>query len=389
MSAVRRVLTIGHSYCVRRNRELADALTAAGRADGKTGRWEVTVAAPAAFPGDLGPIITKREASELADLRLLPVRQARWIHVMTYGPALRELLRQPWDVVHCWEEPFVLAAAQVAHGLSPASALVYASFQNIDKRYPPPFGAMERYAMRRARGWIAFGDTVAATLERRRGYAERAHAVIPFGVDLTRFAPDPLARAATLAAFGWDPSGPPVVGFLGRFVEEKGIPLLLGALDDVQRRGTPWRALFVGGGPLERTLREFAARHDGRVRIATDVPHDDVPRYLRAMDVLAAPSQTTAGWREQFGRMIVEAFACGVPVVGSDSGEIPYVMHDAGLVVNEHDGSAWADALDRLLSDAGMRREFAARGRARAEAEFAWPVIAARHLDFFQRVIAR
>ena len=62
----------------------------------------------------------------------------------------------------------------------------------------------------------------------------------------------------------------------------------------------------------------------------TGVAHDDVPEYLNAMDLLCAPSQTTARWREQFGRMLIEAMACGVPVVASRSGEIPYVVGDAG-----------------------------------------------------------
>ena len=385
MSAPRRLLTIGHSYCVRRNRELGEALAALGRTGAD--RWEVTVAAPVSFPGDLGPIVTKRDTTERAELRLLPVRAARHIHVMTYGRGLHELLEEPWDVVHCWEEPYVLSAAQIARLHRVRSALVYASFQNIAKRYPPPFGAIERYAMHRARGWIAFGQSVNDVLERRRGYAERPHAIIPFGVNLTRFAPDRAAREAMLAELGWADAGPPIVGFVGRFVREKGLPLLLGALDELARRGTPWRALFVGGGALEPEVRGFAARYAGRVHVATAVAHDEVPRYMRVIDVLAAPSETTPAWREQFGRMIVEAFACGVPVVGSDSGEIPYVVGTAGLVVAERDSGAWVAALASLLTDERARADLGMRGRTRAESEFAWPVVAARHMDFFQGLL--
>ena len=75
------------------------------------------------------------------------------------------------------------------------------------------------------------------------------------------------------------------------------------------------------------------------------------------MDVLCAPSQTTARWREQFGRMLIEAMACGVPVVASRSGEIPHVVGDAGLLVDEADVAAWTAALDRLLADAALRRD--------------------------------
>ncbi|MHB1861840.1 MAG: glycosyltransferase family 4 protein [Gemmatimonadaceae bacterium] len=382
MTAAKRLLTIGHSYCVRRNRELADAIARAGN-----GAWEVTVAAPDAFPGDLGPIVTRGDADERATLRVIPVHRARRIHLMTYGRALLPLLAQEWDVVHCWEEPYVLSAAQIARRSPPRAALVYATFQNIAKRYPPPFGAIERFSMRRARGWIAFGRSVEATLERRPGYRDRPRTVIPFGVDLGRFSPDAASRAALLDEWRWAEDDAPVVGYLGRFVEAKGLPLLLHALRELRRRGVAWRALFVGGGPLEPELRAFAAEHASRVHVATGVSHEAVPRYLRAMDVLCAPSQTTAGWREQFGRMIVEAFACGVPVIGSDSGEIPHVIGDAGLVVGERDAAGWTAALARLLTDDADRRALGARGRARAEAEFAWPVVANRHLTFFNQLL--
>src|SRR5262249_14287218 len=139
---------------------------------------------------------------------------------------------------------------------------------------------------------------------------------------------------------------------------------------------------------LESVLRRWASRHGDRVRVCTDVRHATVPVYVNAMDVLCAPSRTTPRWREQFGRMLIEAFACGVPVVGSDSGEIPHVIGDAGLVVGERDEPGWRAALAGLLESPGRRRELAARGLERAWSRFAWPVIARQHLDFFEEILA-
>ncbi len=334
--------------------------------------------------GDLRPIPLEPLPGEAARLEPVGVYGSRRPHLMAYGRRLRELLRSGWDLVHCWEEPYVLPGFQVAWWAGP-TPVVYFTFQNISKRYPPPFNSAERYTVGRSAGWIAAGRTVADTLEVRPWYATKPHRIIPLGVDVEAFRPDRAAGAAIRRSLGWEVGGPPVVGYLGRFIPEKGIRLLTGVLDQL---GAPWRALFVGGGPMEAELRTWAARHGDRVRVATGVPHDGVSAYLNAMDILAAPSQTTPHWREQFGRMLVEAFACGVPVVGSDSGEIPSVIADAGLVVPEADEAAWAAALARLTGDPGLRADLAARGFARAHDRFAWPVVGRLHLDFFDQLLA-
>lgn len=372
-----RLLTLGHSYVVGPNRALAHAMAAAG-----DGAWEVTVAAPESFPGDLAPIRLDVSSTEPCRVVPLPVRGAGRIHGMTYGRALRRLLREGgWDVVHAWEEPFVAAGAQVARWTPPSARLVFATFQNLPKRYPPPFLWMERYAMRRAAGWVAFGRTVEETLRGRPAYAARPHRVIAPGVDAARFGPDPEAGARVRASLGWgDSDRRPVVGFMGRFVPEKGIDTLTRALESFPGN---WRALFVGGGAGEGALRRWAEAQGDRVWIATGVAHAQVPAWLNAMDVLCAPSETTPRWREQFGRMLVEAMACGVPVVGSDSGEIPHVVGDAGLIAPERNVAAWARAIESLLADPALRARLAAAGRARVAREFAMDVVARRHLDFF------
>jgi glycosyltransferase involved in cell wall biosynthesis len=376
----RRLLTIGHSYVVAMNRRLAQQMALAG-----AGEWEVTAVAPDRFPGDLRDIELEPIAGEACRTVPVPVQFGRKPHLMLYGHALRALLRERWDVVHCWEEPYVASAWQVARWARPDAALVYATFQNLRKRYPPPFAQMERRAMRRANGWIAFGRTVEETLADSPGYVDCPHAVIPPGVDLARFRPDPEARRRIRAELGWGDDVPPVVGYLGRFVPEKGIDLLRRAWESA----APSRLLLVGGGAMEEGLREWATRAGDRVRVVTGVPHDRVPDYLNAMDVLVAPSLTTRRWREQFGRMLVEAMACGVPVVGSDSGEIPHVIGDAGVVVPEGEGIGWPDALDELIVSPERRAELSRRGLERARTDFALPVVARRHLQFFDEILDR
>lgn len=374
----RRLLTIGHSYCVDVNRRLADEIA-------RTGEWDVTVAGPARIRGDFGVhTMSSGDASAAAGSTrvALPVIGGRPVHTMVYGWPLRQLLRQPWDLVHCWAEPYVASAAQVAAWTPAAVPLVFATFQNIDKRYPPPFSWFERYVMNRADGLVAFGQTV-REVAARHGFSERRTRVIPAGVDTRLFAPNVAARARIRAALRWD-DGTPVIGFVGRFVPEKGLELLTSVLAETRQ---PWRALFVGSGPLERQLRSWAAPHGDRVAIVTSVPHHDVPDWLNAMDLLCAPSQTTSRWREQFGRMLIEAFAVGLPVIAADSGEMPHVVADAGVVVAEKDRAAWRQAIGELLDDPRRRTALGAAGRERACTVFDWSVVARQHTRFFTQVI--
>ncbi len=375
-----RLLSLGHSYVVAQNRRLAHEMARAGEG------WEVTAAAPRFFPGDLRPIALEALAGEACALAPLETHAGRWPHLFGYGRELRPLLAQGWDVVHCWEEPYVRAAAQIARYTPAGAALAVATAQNLAKSYPPPFRGFERRVMQRAAGWIGFGETVVQTLASRELYASLPHRRIALGVDCERFYPDPAAGAAVRRELGWHEAGPPVIGYLGRFVPEKGLPLLLSVLEKL---GASWRLLLAGGGPMQAELETWARRFPGRLRIANGITHDQVPRYLNAMDVLCAPSQTTPRWREQFGRMLVEAFACGIPVMASRSGEIPYVVGEAGCLLAEDDAAAWRAELGRLLENSGRRRELAQAGRERALRNYAWPVIARRHLEFFQDILER
>lgn len=312
----------------------------------------------------------------------------RWqqsTHVMMYHDRLREILQQKWDLVHCWQEPYVVSGGQVARWTQPKTPLVYFTCQNNPKSYPPPFNWIETYSMQRAAAWIYAGQTVANTLKQRRHY-DLPTRHIPHGVDVELFAPDLAARQKVRQQLEWDTGDVPVIGFLGRFVPEKGLELMMRSLDQISQ---PWRALFVGTGGMEADLRSWGARYGDRVRVCTTVRHDQVPHYLNAMDLLCAPSQTTKSWREQFGRMLIEAFATGIPVIGSDSGEIPYVIGDAGIVVKEKDQTAWVQAISMLLNDPDQRNVFSKKGLDRAHSTYSWSVVARQHLEFFDSILER
>lgn len=368
---------MGHSYVVAENRRLAHEMALAGG-----GRWQVTAIAPSHLRGDLRRIDLEPIPHEACAVVPLEMAFDRSAHLMWFR-GLRRALSAGADVVHAWEEPYVHAGMQIARSSPPSARVVFATFQNISKHYPWPFSAFERASIRRASGWIAFGHRVVDALGDREGYDGKPMRVIPPGVDVERFRPDPEAGAAIRAQIGWSDHAL-VVGYLGRFEPQKGVTDLIAALE---RARAPWHALFVGGGSLQRDIEAFGAAHPGRVHVAGGVPHSDVPRWLNAMTILCAPSRTTAAWREQFGRMLIEAMACGVPTLVSDSGEMPAVVHDAGRVLPERDPVPWATSIDNHLRDARTLAALSKRGVERARAYFAWPVVAKRHLDFFDALV--
>jgi glycosyltransferase involved in cell wall biosynthesis len=371
-----RLLSIAHSYSVRLNRRLVREIAREGAGD-----WEVTAVAPSFFRGDFGadPMQPQQE-DECFRLVPLKVYLSGRIHLMFYSAALQKLLREGWDLVHCWEEPYIVAAAQIAWLTPRKVPLVFWTAQSLPKRYPPPFCWFEMYCLRRCAGWMTCGQSVVNNLL-PRGYGAKPHRIIPLGVDLDLFRADPAARDRRRAELGWRDAEPPVIGYLGRFVRDKGLEVLMEVLTNLT---VPWRALFVGSGPMEEELRRWSSKRNDRVRIVTGVKHEMVPSYLNAMDLLCAPSQTSKKSREQFGRMLVEAFACEVPVIASDCGEMPYVVGDAGIIVGERDVAGWRASVERLILDPAERRVLARRGRVRAEGRFAWPVIARQYIEFFE-----
>jgi phosphatidyl-myo-inositol dimannoside synthase len=232
----------------------------------------------------------------------------------------------------------------------------------------------------RAQGWIA-GASLVHEAMLKKGFPKSKGRVLNLAVDATEFQPlSTAARASVLEELGLQP---PVIGFIGRLTQAKGLDVLMQAMEQVGG-ARPWSLLLLGSGEYQKKLEEWSDRNgwSGRIKIRL-VKHGDMPRYVGCMDMLAAPSQTMKNWREQFGRMIIEAFACGVPVIGSDSGEIPFVIGDAGRVVAEADVAGWAEAIGQLLDSPEERDNLIRRGLARAP-RYSVATIAQQYAEYYR-----
>ncbi|HRE47241.1 MAG TPA: glycosyltransferase family 4 protein, partial [Aggregatilineales bacterium] len=209
--------------------------------------------------------------------------------------------------------------------------------------------------------------------------------VVPqFAVDLADFP----FRPHTIDPQGERDGAERVVGFIGRLVPEKGVDLLLRAAQEVIAGGQAIRLMIVGQGSEREALERLAATLGiaEQVTFFGHVPSLQMPTLYPQLDVLCLPSRTLPTWKEQFGRVILEAMASGVPVIGSDSGAIPDVIGDAGVIVPEENPHALAEALRGLLSDPARHADLAQKGRARVEAYFTHQRIAEATVRVYERL---
>ena len=157
--------------------------------------------------------------------------------------------------------------------------------------------------------------------------------------------------------------------------------------------------MLLGRGQLKETLQQLATELGIAERIIwiESVPHADVPRYINLMDTLILPSETTyqfktlsaVGWKEQFGHVIIEAMACGVPVIGSDSGEIPHVIKDDGLVFPEGDAAALAEKISLLIEQPEQQQTLGKQGYQRAMKEYTNKALATQLLNFYSTLFSQ
>ncbi len=285
------------------------------------------------------------------------------------------------DLIQVDEEPSSVACAEAClYARLLGSKVIFFTWENLVTRYPFPFNMLRRFSLRCADGAIA-GNQEAAHLLRASGFRGPLAVIPQLGLDPTTFAPcrnEELRGSLGLSTF--------TIGYIGRLVPEKGVWTLLNALT-VQ--GGDWQCLIVGDGPLRQHWLEAVERMglSSRIRWIPPVAHQEVPLYLNAMDVLVLPSLSTERWKEQFGHVLIEAMACEVPVIGSNSGAIPEVIGDAGLIVPEGDAQALAQAISRLRDHPEERIALAQKGRARVLANYTNEKIAQATYTFWRRVM--
>ena len=368
----RRVLVISHPAVVNVNQEVYRELARRG--------WDVTLVLPRRWRNEYSRSVRPVALEGLEDaLRPTPVllagRPQRHVY-LARGRALCARARP--DVAFVEAEAYSLAAMQwhrvFARLRTPFGVQCY---ENIDRRLPALVRSQRARVLRDA-AFVAARSDSAARLVRAWGAAGEV-ALVPPAVPPW----EPRAASTTATTEPWEPSAMPAtpepaasgrrftIGYAGRLIESKGLLDLLAA---VRRLQAPVELLFIGNGELRSQL-DGQPIPGSRARVLDGLRHDQMAAGYGQLDVLVLPSRTTPTWKEQFGRVIVEALWCGVPVVGSDSGEIPWLvgLTGGGVVFPEGDVDALAGRLSELRAAPELRRRLARAGREAVERLFSLP----------------
>lgn len=307
---------------------------------------------------------------QVGKVRLPWAGPAQWY--LHWYPRLAALLQEfrP-DVIDLWEEPWGLVSAHTCwlrNRLLPTAKIVVETEQNVEKKLPMPFENFRRYSLKNAAHAIGRNAESVEVL-RRKGYAGPA-TVVPNGVDEELFRPMQPEEGVTKL-------GKPAftAGYVGRLVPEKGLMDFLNALSLCP---SEIEGVFVGEGPMHAQLEAkiLDLSLESRVRILPPMGIRDLPRLINTLNVLVLPSRTTPRWKEQFGRVIIEAQACGVPVLGSDSGAIPAVVGKGGWIFPEGDVEKLAAFLQMLHQSPEVARERGRVGREQVLQSCTWRKIA-------------
>ena len=289
------------------------------------------------------------------------------------------------DITHLEEEAWSLNALQTVRLMRkfcPNSRFIFRTSLSIPskQRFGPLPVWIEKRVFRETDMAFPLSENAGKILK-QRGYTGKQ---IPFpnGVDISLFQKRDMSQLKTSLGL----TDCFVIGYVGRLIQMKGVDTLIEAAAMLD---FPFKLLIVGRGEDKSKFSKIAAKHQITQKIVwiDAVPPEEVPHYINCMDTLVLPSRTTADWVEFFGRVLIEGMACEVTVIGSDSGEIPKVIGDAGLVFPEGSAAALAEQICRIAGDSTLRKSLQKSGLVKVQ-DFTWETIAQRTYEVYQKLLA-
>jgi L-malate glycosyltransferase len=292
------------------------------------------------------------------------------------------------DVIHIDEEPQALITVEtiaIQRRVAKESGITLFTWDNLLRHRRFPMGTIKsglrRYSLARTSAVICGNRRAAEIVRDEHLFGGDIETLPQFGLDTDEHRPGD--EVELRRSLGLD--GGIVIGHAGRLVPEKGVLLLLEALTRLEK--FPWKLLMVGGGALEREIREqWMQKFPNRIVLVPTVRYDQVAKYLRCMDIFVLASYATPTWQEQFGLSLAQAMLLGIAAIGSTSGAIPEVLASTGLLFGEKNVEALTRALETLLTSEATRRAIGDAERQLALQRYTTETVAESYLKVFRKV---
>jgi glycosyltransferase involved in cell wall biosynthesis len=361
-----KILFVSHSSVLKYHQQKLEILASKFKLD-------ITLVTPPAWNegGFMSPVHTGSSKISYETGKTI-VFKKRMIHF--YLNAAEMIKRINPDIVHIEEEPFSPACWQFLSAAKKAGKkTVFFTWENIERKHNPVYTYFDNYCIKNADAAIA-GNEDGRQILLKKGFKGALEVIPQYGVNLEDFKD----RKAGAGKDGFN------LVYIGRLTPEKGIETITSAL----RNTTGLKLNVVGGGPSSALLHKEAheAGIADKAEFHAHVDREQIPEFLSKMDILILPSLTTKAWKEQFGRVLIEAMAAKVPVIGSDSGEIPNVIGGAGLVFREGSVIGLKAAIDRLTGDSKLYKQCMEHGYKRVKENYTNEVIAAKIYEVYNKL---
>jgi len=376
-SSPTRVLFVSHTYVVGVNQGKLDAIAATDKA-------EVALLAPKLWNAKQWDKQLQLEKT-YERIKYYPAQMyfSGRVGACIYSPLaiLKAIIDFRPDIIQVEQEVFSLAALELSFFARLFNKpVVFFGWENMDRQLSPFRQWIRKYVFDTAKLIIA-GNCEGGELVKKWGYAGPIEVMPQMGVDTEFFTPAENKEANSEFC----------IGFVGRLSYQKGIDTLITAAKILREQNYNFRIILCGSGSDEPKFREQAQKLvvDELITWRGRVSHKEVPQEMQKLDLLVLPSLTVETWKEQFGHVIIEGMATGIPVVGSTCGEIPNVIGRSDLVFTEGNAGELAAILARLISDSTWYSEVAQYSLDRVHQNYSHERIAQRLIDWWSNILDR
>ena len=280
------------------------------------------------------------------------------------------------DIVHLFEEPWHNIAIYLDFwmniiGRFHKMKLIFQTFQNQIEDYQKNWQFVQNMTFKTSSAAISCTNDGVDVLK-HWGYKKPIYFIYP-GIETKLFGfkdSTHLREKLGLTKF--------TIGYFGRMIKDKGVEDLIEGCKKLQ---FPYQLLMIGEGSDKKYFQTLT---DNAIWLSAVSPNE-ISEYYSALNLLVLPSRTTPRWKEQFGRVLAEAMLCGIPVIGSSSGEIQNVIGDASLIFDEGDSKDLSRKIWQIYQDKELRDKIIEKGLERAK-EFDWSITAKKVYEVYKNL---